>query len=227
MSRHGCRSRRSHPVPTSPSCARWHGARRGADEALRSRPLSSVYLPSFRDKNPGKNARAPEISRQGEERSFACFEVNADPIWLVPYSDGCSPSPLDPRRRVRAVVFSPGQLGGLRRTEAQNVTAGQDAFAGHCHGRPVQLLQRLQGGSSPDGIGRLGRKRPQRGGAPQPGSQPGGARVENRPASDSNHRTGDLFHWVDKLAAAGGSGAESANRDGLPSPFEIHLALVQ
>ena len=34
-----------------------------------------------------------------------------------------SPPPLGPRRRVSAVVFSPGQLGGLRRTEAQNVTA--------------------------------------------------------------------------------------------------------
>src|SRR5215217_1977484 len=35
-----------------------------------------------------------------------------------------SPPPLDPRWRVSAVVFSPGQVGGLRRTDAPNVKFG-------------------------------------------------------------------------------------------------------
>ena len=52
-----------------------------------------------------------------------------------------------------------GQLGSLLRIEALDVTSGQEPFAADCRGERMQLLQGLQGGSSPDDIRRLGIER--------------------------------------------------------------------
>jgi hypothetical protein len=67
--------------------------------------------------------------------------------------------PLDPVRRSRAAILPLCQLGGLLSIEAVDITSGQEAFAGRCHGGRVKILEGLHRSGSPNAIRRLGIER--------------------------------------------------------------------
>jgi hypothetical protein len=62
--------------------------------------------------------------------------------------------PLDPCRRVRAVVLPRGQLGSLLGTEVPRLASGPEPVTGDARCPLVKLLKDPHGGGSPDGIGK-------------------------------------------------------------------------